>query len=700
MSFTGDLPSSESEDADGGRTVLVGVKLDAPSRELLTWALVKVAHPGDHVIALHVLNTLTESTSSLVSLVKTFDSVLSVYQGFCNLKQVDLKLKVCRGSKVRKVLVKEAQSCGEATVVLGTSKTHRTIWSSASVAKYCARKLSKYFSVFAVDNGKVLFQRVATSTNSNKPRGRANFDGGHCLEKSSSVCSSCAPDAGLPENCGTQSTEELSGDGDEDNSLALVPYRSSEANIDSGYVVIQDSTELKSRWSTLRRVFLPKRQYVEKSLKRTSVLRWLLRLPSCHSSAAVFPDQRRSNSDQDDDYCSSLDEETGAIVPFGSAAVCPPRSPFNGFGGCLPNELIGLHEKYSSSCRLFTYQELLWATSNFIPENMVGKGGSSHVYKGCLSDGKELAVKMLKPSQDVLKEFVQEIEIITTLHHKNIISLFGFCFEDNNLLLVYDFLSRGSLEENLYGNKKGGKAFGWQERYNVAMGVAEALDFLHNGCVEPVVHRDVKSSNILLSMDFEAQLSDFGLASWSLATSNIACTDVAGTFGYLAPEYFMHGKVSDKIDVYAFGVVLLELLSGRKPIDRTHPRGQESLVMWAKPILDSGKVSQLLDPSLGSDYDHDQIERMALAATLCIRREPRLRPQISLVLKLLQGDEEVMRLAKQQLCTSEVDALDGEAFSTNIQSHLNVALLDIEDELLSIGSSEQSVSLDDYLQAR
>lgn len=186
------------------------------------------------------------------------------------------------------------------------------------------------------------------------------------MEKSSLVCSSCAPDAGLPENCGTQSTEELSGDGDEDNSLALVPYRSSEANTDSGYVVIQDSTELKSRWSTLRRVFRPKRQYVEKSVKRTSVLHWLLRLPSWDSLAVVDPDQRRSNSDQDDDYCSSLDEESGAIVPFGSAAVCPPLSPFNGFG-CLPNELLGLREKYSSSCRLFTYQELLSATSNFIP---------------------------------------------------------------------------------------------------------------------------------------------------------------------------------------------------------------------------------------------------------------------------------------------------------------------------------------------
>ncbi|KAJ9170209.1 hypothetical protein P3X46_018335 [Hevea brasiliensis] len=151
------------------------------------------------------------------------------------------------------------------------------------------------------------------------------------------------------------------------------------------------------------------------------------------------------------------------------------------------------------------------ATSNFMPENIVCKGGSSHVYKGCLPSGKELAVKILKPSKDVLKEFVAEIEIITRLHHENIISLFGFCFGHNNLLLVYDFLSRESLEENLRGNKKDGNAFGWHERCKVAVGVAEALDYLHNLCDQPVIHRDVKSSNIFLSDDFEPQGQYFKL---------------------------------------------------------------------------------------------------------------------------------------------------------------------------------------------
>lgn len=140
------------------------------------------------------------------------------------------------------------------------------------------------------------------------------------------------------------------------------------------------------------------------------------------------------------------------------------------------------------------------------PDNLIGKGGNSHVYRGCLSDGKELAVKILKKSEDVLKEFVLEIEIITALCHKNIISLFGFCFEDSNLLLVYDLQSRGSLEDNLHGNKKDLLAFGWSERYKVAVGIAAALEYIHNISSKPVIHRDVKSSNILLSDDFEPQV--------------------------------------------------------------------------------------------------------------------------------------------------------------------------------------------------
>ncbi|KAH9668709.1 protein kinase domain-containing protein [Citrus sinensis] len=637
MRLVGDCTYGEG--GGQGKVVVVGVKFDGESRELLTWALVKVAQPGDCIIALHVLDTITESTGSLLSLVKTFDSMLSVYEGFCNLKQVDLKLKVCRGTSVKKIIVKEAKSYGEAKVIVD-------------------------------DNVKVT------------------------VDDADDVPGECT-------NCDsrTQSCEELARDETVvDNSLALVPVQS-----DNSLVVRESPRSKQDGWPFLRRVLLPKHQDPEKtSAKKTSLIQWVLRLPSRYTSAVVYPDHKQNHSaDTSEDNRSNLDGESGAIVSVEHDSACPPLSPYNE----LPKELEGLQERYSSTCRLFSYQELLSATSNFLPEYLVGKGGHSHVYRGCLPDGKELAVKILKPSEDVLKEFASEIEIITALHHRNIISLFGFCFEDNNLLLVYDFLSRGSLEENLHGkyllvyeniyrysidavlytlcplsdegNKKDGNAFGWTERYKVAVGVAEALDYLHNSCEQPVIHKDVKSSNILLSDDFEPQVS------------------------YLAPEYFMHGKVSEKIDVYAFGIVLLELLSGKKPINSENPKGQESLVMWAKPILKDGKVSQLLDPSLDTDYDNDQIERMVLAATLSISRAPAVRPQINLVLKLLQGDEEATNWAKEQVSASEeLDSIDGEASPTNIQSHLNLALLDLDDDSVSAGSTQQIISVEDYLQGR
>ncbi|XP_028770036.1 nodulation receptor kinase [Neltuma alba] len=691
MKLTGDSMASDegTGDCDGGRTVIVGVKLDPRSRELLTWALVKVAEPGDHVIALHVIGSMPAGTGSLLSLVNTFDSVLAVYEGFCNLKQVDLKLKVCRGESARKLLVREAKSFNASTVIVGTSKTHHTIRSSASVAKYCAKKLPKCISVFAVDNGKIAFHREATKTcgvqvkpNEGPALSRKSFK--LCTKTNLRNCECCERVLALPEST---AIEDLPDDQEKKDSLALVPFQ----KIGDGHgraTVVKESNQSKHGWSVLRQVFLPRKHMQKSYVSNSYVFQRAVKQTSWHSSAVVHPDLKKINIDKNDN--STLDGQSGAIVPFGSAS----NSGFSNFH----EELSSLQEKYSSSCRVYSFQELASATANFSPENLVGKGGSSYVYKGCLPDGKEVAVKILKPSEDVVKEFLLEIEIITTLHHKNIISLSGFSFDDNNLLLVYDFLTRGSLEENIHGDKKDSNEFGWQERYKVAVGVAEALEFLHNGCAQAVIHRDVKSSNILLSDNFEPQLSDFGLASWGSSSSHVTCTDVAGTFGYLAPEYFMHGRVTDRIDVYAFGVVLLELLSSRKPINNESPKGQESLVMWARPVLKDGKLSQLLDSSLG-DPEHWLIDRMGLAATLCLRRSPKSRPQISVILKLLHGDDEVTSWAKQEVgAPEELDALDGGL--NNIQSHLNLALLDLDDDTVSVSSSEQSVSLEDYLQGR
>ncbi|KAK1361423.1 putative receptor-like serine/threonine-protein kinase [Heracleum sosnowskyi] len=725
------------------RTVMVGVKMDSQSRELLTWALVKVAQSGDHVVALHVLNDNVNVDRSLLSLVKEFDAILSVYEGFCNLKQVDLKLKICRGSSVRKILVREAKSYFATEVIVGTSQKQHKLRSSVSVAKYCARKLSKHCSVVAVNNGKIAFQKEASSKYTFGAKGTEEHRrnnilcslqkssseecriGNECKHNSSAhselalikfgfdfkesttkkdACSICSRYSLLLENACEQKVEKSDAD---DNSMAIVPVQKLEGASNSKVLLMRKLPELRPGWSLHRRAISSYQEAFDSpSVKQISVNKNCLSVSSSDASQGCHHYNHVQSPE--------LNGETGAIVPVDKDMWSPPSSP-SSTRRSLPEELEGLHEMYSATCRLFQYEELVLATSKFKPENMIGKGGNSQVYRGRLPDGKELAVKILKHSEDVLKEFVMEIEIITALHHKNIISLFGFCFEENNLLLVYDFLSRGSLEENLHGNRMDPLTFGLPERYKVALGVAEALEYLHSTSSKPVIHRDVKSSNILLSDDFEPQLSDFGLATWASTTSShITCTDVAGTFGYLAPEYFMYGKVNDKIDVFAFGVVLLELLSGKKPISNEYPKGQESLVMWARPVLNGGKFAQILDPSLGSAYDCDLMERMTLAATLCIRRSPRARPHMSLVVKLLQGDVEVVNWARLQVNTldgsgrileantlEETDTYEEEGIShVNLQNYLNLALLDIEESSASPSSTEQSISIEDYLQDR
>uniref|UniRef100_A0A1D1Y0E5 Putative receptor-like serine/threonine-protein kinase At5g57670 n=1 Tax=Anthurium amnicola TaxID=1678845 RepID=A0A1D1Y0E5_9ARAE len=747
----------------GGETVVVGVRMDGRSRELLTWALVKAAEPGDTVVALHVLLPTSSdrtggagnppSCSSVISLIKSFDSVLAAYEGFCNLKKIDLKLKICRGSSLRKLLVREANSFAAARLVLGVAKNSRAIGSSStSIAKYCARKLPRECSVLAVDNGKIVFQRVAppsavgfqpTELETTK-EWRHMADLPHKVlhnssnnskittERDSNSAPSLSPcDINMSNACRCGDGWNLSSVSSKSNCAVCEPVCESaqgskrsqgfqskkgesktmvRARLSSLSLFVKDSSEPRPGWSFLRRAILHDKKMASDRTKN-SVVQCATPLPARYSaSAAVHPERKPSKSAAN--AVPNLDSDNGAIVPLASDASHPSNTVSHEEQGKFPKALQSLQLKYSSACRLFGYHELVNATSNFSAGRLVGKGGCSRVYKGCLPDGKEIAVKILQQSEDVLKEFVLEVEIITTLCHKNIISLFGFCFENENFVLVCDFLSRGSLEDNLHGNKNGKSSLGWIERYKVAMGVAEALDYLHGaGTPQPVIHRDVKSSNILLADDCEPRLSDFGLAKWASSTSShMTSNDVAGTFGYLAPEYFMYGKVNEKVDVYAFGVVLLELLTGRKPIDTECPKGRESLVMWAMPFLQSGNVAKLLDLSLGDKYDNDQVERMILAASLCIRRLPRSRPRMALVLKLLKGDEDILKWAKHQTnALGEFDGLDDEPANpvTNIQSHLSLALLDVEDDSFSVSSTEHTAdyilshgSLDDYLQGR
>ncbi|TYG82923.1 hypothetical protein ES288_D01G128000v1 [Gossypium darwinii] len=299
----------------------------------------------------------------------------------------------------------------------------------------------------------------------------------------------------------------------------------------------------------------------------------------------------------------------------------------------MPNDL-------ELRCKQFRLRELKQATSGFSPENLIGEGGCSNVYKGFLPSGKPVAVKILKSYKEAWSDFSLEVDIVSSLRHKHITPLIGVCVENDHLISVYDLFPLGSLEEILHGqNKK--SVLPWEVRFKMATAVAEALKYLHNECYPHVIHRDVKSSNILLSDDFQPQLSDFGLAIWGpMDATNMIDSNVVGTFGYIAPEYFMEGRVSDKIDVYSFGIVLLELLSGRRPISSKAMEKQESLVQWAKALLERRDLPALVDPALDGDFDVAQLHRMVLAATLCLNQSDIHRPKASQILQILRGEQE------------------------------------------------------------
>ncbi|KAL9231283.1 hypothetical protein vseg_006529 [Gypsophila vaccaria] len=302
----------------------------------------------------------------------------------------------------------------------------------------------------------------------------------------------------------------------------------------------------------------------------------------------------------------------------------------------------------SAALLRFSFHHILSATCNFSPGRVLGRGALSYVFRGRVGLLRTVvAIKRLdKDDKETPKAFCRELMIASSLRHPNIVPLLGFCIDpEEGLFLVYKYVSSGSLERHLHGKKRGAKGFAslsWSVRYKVAVGIAEAIAYLHNGTDRCIVHRDIKPSNILLSSKKRPKLCDFGLATWTPAPSiPFLCKTVKGTFGYLAPEYFQHGKVSDKTDVYAFGVVLLELITGRKPIESSRVPGEENLVQWAKPLLDKGDegISTLLDPRAKVTPKSSRlITQMTRAASACVTSDESCRPSINEAITLLRGE--------------------------------------------------------------
>ncbi|XP_078177940.1 receptor-like cytoplasmic kinase 176 [Carex rostrata] len=326
-------------------------------------------------------------------------------------------------------------------------------------------------------------------------------------------------------------------------------------------------------------------------------------------------------------------------------------NPSTGSGSGLDDQLCPEGRILENpNLRIFTFTELRSATKNFKPDTVLGEGGFGRVFKGWVDEktlnptrsgsGLVIAVKKLNPeSLQGLEEWQSEVHFLGRLSHPNLVKLLGYCWEDKDLLLVYEFMPRGSLENHLF--RRGTyEPLSWDLRIKIAIGAARGLVFLHTS-ERQVIYRDFKASNILLDSNYNAKLSDFGLAKLGPTGSNShVTTRVMGTYGYAAPEYVATGHLYVKSDVYGFGVVLLEMLSGQRALDPNRPSNQLSLVEWAKPLLsDRRRLARLMDPRLEGKYPSKAALEAADLSLNCLASEPKNRPSMKEVVEKLEKIE-------------------------------------------------------------
>ncbi|CAA3005232.1 cold-responsive kinase 1-like [Olea europaea subsp. europaea] len=294
--------------------------------------------------------------------------------------------------------------------------------------------------------------------------------------------------------------------------------------------------------------------------------------------------------------------------------------------------------------KLYSYKELQLATENFNPRNKIGEGGFGSVYKGRLKDGSLAAIKVLSvESKQGVREFLTEIITISGMEHENLVKLYGCCAERDHRILVYGYVENNSLSQTLLGDGYSNIQFSWRTRTKICIGVARGLAFLHEEVRPHIIHRDIKPSNILLGKDLTAKISDFGLAKLFPDNLTHISTRVAGTIGYLAPEYAMQGQLTRKADVYGFGVLLLEIVSGRCNTNKRLPVEERYLLETAWKLYEKRELIQLVDMTLEGDFDMDEACRYLKIGLLCTQDMPKSRPAMSTVLKLLTGEMDLRK---------------------------------------------------------
>ncbi|OVA18394.1 Protein kinase domain [Macleaya cordata] len=311
-----------------------------------------------------------------------------------------------------------------------------------------------------------------------------------------------------------------------------------------------------------------------------------------------------------------------------------------------------LAHSFGSGLHAFQLSELRAITQNFSNNFLLGEGGFGTVHKGYIDENlrpglkaQPVAVKLLDiEGLQGHREWLAEVIFLGQLRHPHLVKLIGYCSEDEERLLVYEFMPRGSLENHLF--KRISVSLAWGTRLKIAIGAAKGLAFLH-GAETPVIYRDFKTSNVLLDSDFNAKLSDFGLAKMGPEGSEThVTTRVMGTYGYAAPEYVNTGHLTTRSDVYSFGVVLLELLTGRRSMDKTRPKIEQNLVDFSRPYLTSSRrLRCIMDPKLGGQYSIKGAREIAALALKCVSLNPKDRPRMPAIVQTLEGLQNLRDMA-------------------------------------------------------
>lgn len=333
--------------------------------------------------------------------------------------------------------------------------------------------------------------------------------------------------------------------------------------------------------------------------------------------------------------------------------------------GRRPSYVPGEIDGYPlDNVRQFSDKELRSATDNYHSNNKIGRGGFGTVYQGTLRDGRRIAVKTLSVwSKQGVREFLAEIKTLSNVKHPNLVELIGFCIQGPSRTLVYEYVENGNLSSALLGTRDTSLKLDWRKRSAICIGTAKGLAFLHEELAPPIVHRDIKATNVLLDSDFNPKIGDFGLAKLFPDDITHISTRIAGTTGYLAPEYALGGQLTKKADIYSFGVLILEIVSGRCSARRTNGEGsQQFLLEWAWQLYVEGKLLEFVDPDM-EEFPEEEVMRYTKVALFCTQSTASRRPLMIQVVDMLS---KAIQLNEKELTAPGFFTSEGESSRRNL----------------------------------